>query len=409
MKTDPVAGEPGAAAPAASLHRYRALDSLRGICASMIVLLHLGTQGAIASSVFVRHGSLFVDFFFVLSGFVIAASYGDRLAAGFPIGRFMALRMGRIYPLHLAMLAVFLLFELVLAAGLLGRSDRAPFSGPFDLRWLVASIFLVQPFVGPDQTFWNGPSWSIAVEMWTYLIFAGLYRWLRPLLIPVSIVTAVVAGVYLLGLTDRYLSVNHDGALARCLFGFACGTIAYRIVARLPDRRRLRGGTATLIELAAVALTVTLVTLSGPTPLSLVMPAVFLLAVFIFAQEGGHVSRLLKTAPFLLLGTLSYSIYMVHGFVMYRLVNGLTLIDRLSHGRWGLVGRNADGGYHVGGSALFGDLMSMLLLGLVILTSYVTYRLIERPAQDWTRRRIMGPHPSRASRRAEAEAAQAGF
>ena len=50
-----------------------------------------------------RNGGLFVDFFFVLSGFVIAATYGDRLAQGFSLLRYAVLRLGRVWPLHIVM------------------------------------------------------------------------------------------------------------------------------------------------------------------------------------------------------------------------------------------------------------------------------------------------------------------
>lgn len=54
-----------------------------------------------------RNAYLFVDFFFVLSGFVIASTYQERIAGGFSVWRFMLLRLGRLYPLHIAVLVAF--------------------------------------------------------------------------------------------------------------------------------------------------------------------------------------------------------------------------------------------------------------------------------------------------------------
>jgi len=57
---------------------------------------------------------MFVDFFFVLSGFVIYASYGKRLRDGYGLARFMGLRFGRVYPAYFAALVLFFVFEMLL-------------------------------------------------------------------------------------------------------------------------------------------------------------------------------------------------------------------------------------------------------------------------------------------------------
>ena len=85
------------AAPAAA-HRFTALDSLRGIAALGVLLHHLPATNGLAVLPLAGAGSLFVDLFFVLSGFVIAASYGERLADGFSVRRFALLRLGRVVP-----------------------------------------------------------------------------------------------------------------------------------------------------------------------------------------------------------------------------------------------------------------------------------------------------------------------
>ena len=86
--------------------RFLALDSLRGLLASTIVFFHLPTDGFLWKLRYVQNGYLAVTFFFVLSGFVIGTTYGERLAKGFPLKRFLGLRLGRIYPLHLFMILV---------------------------------------------------------------------------------------------------------------------------------------------------------------------------------------------------------------------------------------------------------------------------------------------------------------
>ena len=375
-------------------HLYVALDSLRGVCACMIVLLHFPTFGAISSSAFVTNAFLFVDFFFVLSGFVIAASYGDRLAKGFSIARFMALRLGRIYPLHLFMLLVFLAFEVAFAAGGAGSADRAAFSGVYAPDGLVTSVLLVQTFVGPKFTQWNGPSWSIAVELWTYLVFALLFRFAPRRIVSIALAIAAASCAYLAFLSDEYLNVTHEGAFTRCLFGFSAGVIAYRMRHFVALES---GWRATLCEAVAVAVTVAMVIWVGSGPFSLVMPVVFFATIMIFSAQSGAISRLLQLSPFVLVGTLSYSIYMIHSFIEYRTVNVLSVVDRVLGGGLSLV-KHKGSHVYIGGGPLFGDIMSVIMLLVVVAIAWASYHLVETRGRRLSRRWLLGEKPGGKAR-----------
>ena len=112
--------------------RFLALDSVRGLLASIIVFFHLPTDGWIWTFKCVQNGFLAVTFFFVLSGFVIGTTYGDRLAQGFPLGRFLGLRLGRIYPLHLFMILLMIAYQALRMWLDIGSArDIAPFSDRF--------------------------------------------------------------------------------------------------------------------------------------------------------------------------------------------------------------------------------------------------------------------------------------
>src|SRR5260221_13216177 len=127
--------------------RFVALDSLRGICAVMVTIYHFSTSSLLSDMPFIENGYLFVDFFFVLSGFVIASSYGERLRGGFPISRFMFLRLGRLYPLHIFVLCLYL----PMAIG--GAYSASSF-------WITALLLAV--FTDGDLGNWNPPNWSIS-------------------------------------------------------------------------------------------------------------------------------------------------------------------------------------------------------------------------------------------------------
>src|ERR1700730_15972505 len=113
-------------------HRYEALDGLRGVAALSVVLIHVPWPNHISDTGFGRHVYLFVDLFFILSGFILTAAYREGIATGDQLRRFLILRFFRIYPVHLAVLLVLLVIEIakVLAQSSgLAHANNPPFSG----------------------------------------------------------------------------------------------------------------------------------------------------------------------------------------------------------------------------------------------------------------------------------------
>jgi peptidoglycan/LPS O-acetylase OafA/YrhL len=73
-------------------HRYEALDSLRGLAATSVIFFHVNWNNHLTGLHFFRHAFLFVDLFFILSGFIIATIYAERINGLSDAGRFMVLR-----------------------------------------------------------------------------------------------------------------------------------------------------------------------------------------------------------------------------------------------------------------------------------------------------------------------------
>ena len=95
---------------------FRVLDSWRGVAALLVAIFHLNLYSALYPLDFIRNAYLFVDFFFVLSGFVITHSYAARLGTIEELGSFALKRFGRLWPLHVAVLLAFLAVESAKAA-----------------------------------------------------------------------------------------------------------------------------------------------------------------------------------------------------------------------------------------------------------------------------------------------------
>jgi peptidoglycan/LPS O-acetylase OafA/YrhL len=208
-------------------HRYASLDAMRGLAAFAVVVYHLDRP--YAPSAYVA-----VDFFFVLSGFVIARAYGEKLASGMTVLAFMKARYVRLYPLFL-LGSLYGLIQLLThwqSSGV-GRADL--------LASVVSTLFML-----PSPSFltrsagdlWplyplNGPAWSLFWELLANLTFAFvLFRLKTRSLAAIAIASLAVLAASVvvhksLDLGWEWRSV--DGGLARVFFSFTLGMIIYRI------------------------------------------------------------------------------------------------------------------------------------------------------------------------------------
>ena len=78
------------------MNRFSALDSFRGICALLVALFHLSAASHFFYLPFVRNAGIFVDFFFVLSGFVLAHAYSHKIQTAEDLKIFLIRRVGRL-------------------------------------------------------------------------------------------------------------------------------------------------------------------------------------------------------------------------------------------------------------------------------------------------------------------------
>lgn len=350
-------------------NRFTALDSLRGIAALGVGFHHIQGTAGLVTTAWHDALSLCVDFFFVLSGFVIAAAYGERLAGGFSTVRFMVLRLGRIYPLHLFMLAVYLLAEL-------GRAMVSPetaFTGPRDPASLLAALLLVQAFVYPGADTWNVQSWSISVEVWLYLLAALALRLGGRAAYAFAALVAAAAFGAMLGLPEATLEPLWP--VLRGLGGFGLGMALWPMFGALKSHLPTDAA-GTVIEGALLAATAAVLQLQA---VLLIADLVFAGTVLAFAGERGWFSRQLLRAPLVLLGAVSYSFYMIHGFVLGRAFDLLRLSDL------GVVGEGLSGADVLMVDAAATNLLSFVLLALSVAVSWLTWRFIEDPARRWSR------------------------
>lgn len=207
------------------------LDALRILAAIAIVILHYANyvedtpvgRFVVAHS---WHFNLFVDLFFVISGFVIAAQYSGRVGDRHSIGRFLWRRLARIYPLHIATLTFYLAIALLLYLGYVRVDNPAR----YPLADLPNQVFLLHAIDGQRLTF-NFPSWSLSAEMLCYLLFplialVGLRRPMLVIVLAIAVAAAMTLYVVLSDAPPWPQWINQGGAF-RALPAFFLGVSLY--------------------------------------------------------------------------------------------------------------------------------------------------------------------------------------
>jgi peptidoglycan/LPS O-acetylase OafA/YrhL len=292
--------------------RFHQLDALRFLFAAVVVLGH--TAGW--DKAFVR-GGFAVDFFFVLSGFVLSHALIDRPATA---GRFAWARFARLYPLNLLILLLMLLIPV-----------DTPTYQP--VGWWMSAAML-QGFGLMQVLQWNWPTWSISVELFVniFVLFplvAGRRVFTATALMLTSYV-AIVAGA---GFGFDHYNVQLlygvlPAPILRGIGSIVAGYLLYEIHLLAQDRVDAARFVwiATAFETVALACLVFSLWTTDPrwlwTPIPLSALVVLQMATF-----PGHLSRLLQRAPFTWLGHISYAVYMIHAplflaFYIYRLIPG---------------------------------------------------------------------------------------
>src|SRR4051794_918668 len=157
-----------ASAPDAPTPELLPLTAIRGLAAWWVVLFHLRHLMAPSAPPWViatlAHGNLAVDLFFILSGFVMALNYGERVSGGGwrGYGDFLFRRFARSYPLHLLTRRGFAAYALR-AVGFGDASMETQ-----DWGYFGESVLLVQNGGLTSATAWNVPAWSISTEIFGY-------------------------------------------------------------------------------------------------------------------------------------------------------------------------------------------------------------------------------------------------
>jgi peptidoglycan/LPS O-acetylase OafA/YrhL len=309
---------------------FRSLTGLRIVAAVWVVLFHFHfsplQRVADVAAFFgplITQGALGVDLFFVLSGFVIAHTYLDKLGPRLRPGataRFVWARASRMWPVYVLVFNLFglwLVARLVFSSGTFISYQSVQPVVSFG-QWLQ-QLLMVQMWNNPflDGASWVGPTWSLSAEWLAYVLFpvtALVFFRMRNL--PV-VVLALSSLALMTPIAWAYLSTGSPyypwSWVVRVLCGFGAGVLAYLVVRRLRDGEPVRRRVSVLAAAVPLAIAVGLVAgeVAGPGRGGAVIVLFPVLVAALALADRGPVMVLAQ--PWAVHGgRISFSLYLVH-------------------------------------------------------------------------------------------------
>jgi peptidoglycan/LPS O-acetylase OafA/YrhL len=313
--------------------------------------------------VFYEQGFVAVDLFFLISGFIFFWLYRDKLAGRkLSLVEFGVFRFSRLYPLHLATLLVVALLQFAFMKAT-GQFFVYPSN---DLKHFLASVLFIQQ--GGDSAGFNGPEWSLTIEIMMYGVFCLLARFglLRN---PMSSIAVVVIGLL--------IYARHEN-IARGLCGFFIGGLMFDLFEIVRRQTAAKTFTAVFLLVSIVGWSLVVADIyaggrisdyfNGRLPLSMrgglnlaVLYGLFPITLLTIALH--EVLFGARYGGLAWLGEISYSSYLLH--FPLQLVFALIAVTGL-----------------LSADAVRSPLGQLAYIGLLIPLSLLVFRLFEAPAQN---------------------------
>lgn len=363
------------------------LQGLRAIAAFSVATSHSWDSPIRDSAWF--HGSfLVVDLFFIISGFMVTAAYGARELNPRGGTDLVIARLGRLYPLHLFTLLLWLAIAfgkvglqlMAQAAGLgAGMTPLSEQPEIFDLGYFLLSLVMLHGVGIVDSDLFNFAAWSISAEFWAFTIMVAVFTTVpdrRARLAVVCSLAAACVGWFAFSWWQARAggfdtSIRLEKVLARSVLDYCIGMLAFQlsrqVMSRVRSRRLLGAVQAGLV--VAIALTVcNQPALAWSQLWSMPLWAALVISM---SDDRGWLSAGLGTRALVWLGERSYGIYMAHALIRVVYYHAHKHIP------------NAD-------TPLVSALLLVPYLALTVLFAHWMHTRIEMPAARWTKAWLRG-------------------
>ncbi len=349
------------------------IESLRGVAAISVAFYHFGINSYLTSNSFIKNSWLMVDFFFLLSGFVIALNFQNKIFTFSDSLKFQARRFFRLYPLHIAVLLIFLLIEYAkyIAEIKYGLVANNPAFSINNLESFIHNVFMIHAF-SQDYLTWNGASWSISAEFFTYFFFALIVLLCNRnslFIVFCSLFIALTAFIFLFN-----TNLSAGNGIIRCFFSFFLGVIVWNIC------RNIIFQIPNFISYLILPISIFAIVFSEPEDvigINILTPIIFslmLISLKASNQNTNYIIRILNKKKLVYLGTISYGIYMLHGIVWW-------IMRQILKFGFNFPVSQDERGFNqvVIESELLGT--SFLIIGLIIIIylSHLSYKFLEKP------------------------------
>jgi len=360
--------------------RLVSLDGWRGLTALLVIAYHLEVEHSLYHVAWLRNGAPILEFFFVVSGFVMALGFRDRVRTTTDFWAYIVRRFGRVWPLHLATLAMLVLLQVL--RFFVGASDSVDSAA--GLRWdaLPQQIFLLQTWTADTAMTWNWPAWTLSIEVFAYALLGVVillsptraYFW--------TLVLLIIAGAGVVFMDDMAAAPTYNVVtISRGLTGFFCGVMLYELWRLFPVRTRR---TASILEVLGTAAFIGGLAVRFEGPAYFLYHAGFALLIYGYASDLGVFSKWLSFKPLVWLGKVAFSMYMLHAVVVIWIRHLVDLIQpyfaaplrEFKQTAWQeevLVFRFPE--------QRMNDVFALLYVGGVVLGAAILYHFVENPTR----------------------------
>lgn len=314
---------------------YELLDGLRGVAALLVVFYHIfeGLSFAAGGTLIttINHGYLAVDFFFILSGFVIGYAYDDRWKRNMTLGNFFTRRLIRLHPM-IIMGTIIGAITFCIQGSV--QWDGSHVATSAVMLALLAAMFFIPAYPGAgydvrgngEMFSLNGPSWSLFFEYIGNILYALFIHRLsnRGLAILVALSGIGLAwfalfdivGYGMLGVGWTLDGANFWGGMLRMLFPFSLGMLLSRHFRPIKTRGAFWICSAVLLILFCVPY------IEGKSPICLngVYELICIALIFpalVWIAASGKTTDKQSTRICRFLGDISFPLYAIHYPLMY--------------------------------------------------------------------------------------------
>ena len=304
-----------------------------------------------------REGNIGVSYFFILSGFIMVISYAGK--GRIEAGSYYRKRIARIYPLYLLAIALYAAWFLFSGAGM-------------DYTGLALNVLLIQSWLPGYAISFNGPGWSLSVEAMFYLLFPLLFNTfyskvqLGKLWLPVVAIWALTQTILIVALHSKVLNDAHIKSHQLLFYfplmhlnQFLTGNFAGLFFLKANDRLSGNYDLAILALLAVFSLLLKYPVghiNAGSWYHDGLMAVIFVPFILLMAGNTGLITQVFKARPLILLGEISYGIYILQKPV-FLWSRQLVFYCKINNG----------------------TVKFYLFLGMLLLASVISYYLVEVP------------------------------